>query len=113
MRVGRIRLALAAALFWLFPAVASPDRLSVDTLGQAGAWSAFRASGPAGDVLCGLDTVVEGGRLVSVELFASGTAVRLFNPDWRFAPGTSTLLQVRIGDRSWEAVAIGIDSLLE
>lgn len=112
MRIGGILLALAA-LSGASPVLASPDHLSVDTLGQAGAWSAFRASGVAGDALCGLDTVVDGRRLVSVELLSAGIAVRLFDPDWRFAPGTPAPLRAEIGGQSWDAAATGFGPLLE
>jgi hypothetical protein len=90
-----------------------PSRLAVDTLAHAEAWTAFRASGLTGDAICGVDTVVGGRRLVSVEILSDGAVVRLFNPSWTFAPGTLMRLRADIGPQSWEAAASGVGPLLE
>jgi hypothetical protein len=104
---------LLAAFPWAPAGAASTDRLGVDILAQAGAWTAFRASGLAGDALCGLDAIVGGRRLVSVEILSDGAVVRLFDPSWTFAPGTSARLRAVISPRGWEAVAAGVGPLLE
>jgi hypothetical protein len=102
------------AIFPGTPARAAPtDSLSVELLARAGAWTAFRASGLAGSVLCGVDAVVGGRRLVSVEILSNGAAVRLFDPSWTFAAGTSVRLRVGIGSRGWEATVFGFGPLLE
>jgi hypothetical protein len=102
------------AVFPGVPARAAPtDGLSVEILARAGAWTAFRVAGLAGDVLCGVDAVVGGRRLVSVEIVSGGAVVRLFDPSWTFAAGTSARLRVGIGSHGWEATAFGFGPLLE
>lgn len=113
MRRAALAVALLPALLAAPASRAAGDRLSVDTLAQAGAWSAFRASGSVGDVLCGVDTVLDGRRLVSVELLSQGVALRLFDPAWTFAPGTLADLRAEIGARSWEVSATGVGPLVE
>jgi hypothetical protein len=104
---------LLAALLGLPAWAASPDSLSIEILARVGAWTAFRASGLAGGVLCGVDAVVGGRRLVSVEILSDGAIVRLFDSSWTFAAGTSARLRVGIGSHGWEAPVSGVGPLLE
>jgi len=113
VRRAALAVALLPALLAAPASRAAGDRVSVDTLANAGAWSAFRASGAVGAVLCGVDSVLDGRRLISVDLHSEGVALRLFDPAWTFAPEAVADLRAEIGTRSWEVSASGVGPLLE